>query len=179
MKKSVAFLFAFILFVVVFLGSKYIIANKDKQPDNLTETNSSVTPTALKETTKTGSLKEIFQAVGPSQVCSFESASQQYKISGTIYSSGESMRGDFSVETDGANTETHMIVDGGNSYVWMDGQKIGYKSEFGKEDLEIKQEPSNIQGQLDMSAPIDYKCSSWSVSKDMFSLPKEVNFVSF
>jgi hypothetical protein len=91
------------------------------------------------------------------------------------------MRGDFDATVDGKPAKTHMIVDGKSSYIWSDGEKMGFMATFEStdSDLEAPQQSFETSGGMDTSAMADYKCSLWITDASKFSLPEGIDFQSF
>ena len=97
-------------------------------------------------------------------------------MSGTSYISAGKIRGDFSTTTAGTTVVGHMIVDGKTSYVWMDGQKTGFKMSFDSADTEAT---TNSSQGVDPNKAFDFNCSPWSTDNSMFALPTTVKFTNF
>jgi len=135
-----------------------------------TSTESSTQPTSA------NSLKALL-ALGSAQTCTFDNAGS----TGTMYISGGKVRGDFDSTTNGKTLKTHMLVDGTTSYIWMDGEKTGYKMSFDASAGAGTPGTTTAQtsGAFDANADMNYKCGPWVADASVFVLPTTVTFTSF
>lgn len=136
--------------------------------------NSEPTPTPVASEKK--SLKDLF-AAGISQKCTFSSNEGGANAQGTVYATSGKSRGDFSSVISGQTINSHMIVDGNTSYVWMDGQKQGFISTFDATASEITPGASGETGKVDVNQQADYQCDTWTPDNSMFQRPDGVEFV--
>lgn len=93
------------------------------------------------------------------------------KSKGTVYVSGNKVRGDFSVAVDNRDMESHMIQDGSYSYIWS-GQE---GSKF-KIDETVKASPTTSSDQVDLDKEVDMKCLPWTIDNSKFAVPADVKF---
>lgn len=137
----------------------------------------SITPGTTSTSTdskKPSSLKDLISK-GIAQTCTYSNEGGK----GTFYVSGGKTRGDFETTAGSVTTKGHMIVDSGTSYIWMDGQKTGFKSTF---DTSTTVEPSSnpsVSQSFDADASINYDCKPGVVDSSLFTTPKDVEFMSF
>jgi len=111
-------------------------------------------------------------ARGQNLVCTFERVDENTDVSGTVYVSGDRVRGDFIVNTDEAGTiNGHMIKGGDYIYSWSDATTQGSKM---KADVESDMEKSDSVG-LDDEA--EYNCRNWNVDNSKFNTPSDIDFV--
>ena len=107
---------------------------------------------------------------GGSQTCTFSTP----ESSGTMYVSGGKVKADFDVLISGQSTKSHMIVMDSTSYIWTEGQPLGFKMTF---DPETSTDTNTTaQAGFNPTANYDYKCSSWTPDAAMFTLPIDVSF---
>ena len=86
------------------------------------------------------------------------------------------MRGDFTTSTEGKTVTSHILVDGQTSYLWMDGQKMGYKFTVEESDETGNDTNKAPAGSLDLEKKSDYSCKPWSTDSSLFSLPDDIEF---
>lgn len=144
-------------------------------------------PSGLQTGTETSSglksLKDLI-AAGIAQKCTFSTTDESGSSEGTTYVAGGKMRGDFTSVISGKTTKSHMITDGNTNYIWMDGEKTGFKTtieETGETetgDTSVSQDVTS-QGGADLNAKADYKCSAWVTDSSMFTPPTNVQFTDF
>lgn len=167
------------LIVLLLLGAgAFFMMNKPSAPQmtqNETGNNSqtAMTPEPSQPASNMKTLKDLL-AAGTSQKCTYADKTEDVDVSGTSYISAGKIRGDFSTTTAGKTIAGHMIVDGKTSYVWMDGQKTGFKMSF---DTTNTDGTTNKDTQaIDPNKAFDFNCSAWTVDTTMFALPKTVTF---
>lgn len=123
--------------------------------------------------TSPSSLKELISK-GIAQSCTYSNEVS----SGTVYVSGEKVRGDFNTTIDGKITKSHMIVEGNTSYLWSDGQASGIKMTFDASATPSAEGATTPVG-FDAGANMNYKCGAWIVDSSVFTLPTDVKFMTF
>ncbi|MDO8497428.1 MAG: hypothetical protein Q7S61_02680 [bacterium] len=127
-------------------------------------------------TEKTGgpkSIKDLF-SLGTAQQCTFKDTAEN---GGTVYVSGGKMRGDFTTVSGNKTIQSHMIRDDKTSYVWMEGETMGYKMSVESTNQTSPQGgTTNTQGSIDLDKKADYSCKPWVVSESMFQMPSNVQF---
>jgi len=119
------------------------------------------------------SLKELM--MGGPQKCTVAYGDASNQSQGTVLVAGGKMRGDFTATVQGKAQGSHMLNDGSNVYVWMDGQATGYKMSATATQSTQAQQQTNQQS-IDQNAKYNYNCSSWSPSSSDFGLPAGVSF---
>jgi len=124
------------------------------------------------------SLKELI-AGGVAQRCTFSTVDESGSSEGTTYVAGGKMRGDFTTTSSGKTTASHMIVDGNTNYIWMDGEKTGFKTTIEETaetgDTPVTQDVGS-QGGVSLDQRTDYKCSAWITDLSQFTPPATVQF---
>lgn len=123
------------------------------------------------DSTTKGSIKSLL-AAGKNVNCtiSYPDAGS----TGTVYVSGQKMRGDFNMMVEGKPMESHMIQDGTYVYSWTGSQGAKFKVD---ETLKASPVPGGQQQNVDLDKEVDYKCSSWSADNSKFTVPTDVKFV--
>ncbi|MEZ4103430.1 MAG: hypothetical protein R3B55_02670 [Candidatus Paceibacterota bacterium] len=165
--------------LLIFSGGK----NKDKDENVITE-ESSMEQDSNKEAENQKDFEEkttlnSLMKKGGNYECVFSHKTEVGESTGTVYISGQKIRGDFSSKVsvaglgDMGDIQTHMISDGESIYSWSSMSSDGYKipkSEEGKSN----QENTNFKSDQEL----DYKCVAWSVDQSKFSLPTNITFKS-
>ena len=131
------------------------------------------TPTNTNSTTGQETDRQSIEnliAAGGNVMCSYSDEGENNSSTGTVYISGENMRGDFSLNTEEGTITSHMIRDGNMQYVWQDGLDEGYSA-----DLTAITDEENSEA-VDTDKDFDFNCQSWSVDESLFNLP-DINFV--
>lgn len=129
-----------------------------------------------------GTLKDL-AAKGVPMQCAFSNTAETGESSGTVYISGDNMRGDFSVkQPDGTMITSHMIRVDNSTYTWSSNQKQGMKMTISKEDVDamkkdaedmMKDEPEqfNVDDQS-----MNYNCKPWLPNKEFLTPPSDITF---
>lgn len=131
------------------------------------------------QTTISGTLQDLF-ARGTSMQCDFSYADEQgASAEGTVYVSGDKMRGMFTSSVDGTAYTSSMIQDGTYSYVWSEDQKQGTKFKVDPAELEAAQEELKTQQESPdlQNMQVDYSCRPWTPDSSMFTPPSDVEFI--
>lgn len=163
-------LMVLVVIVLLLLGGWFFMSKKSQSSSTSQTTN------GTQQNQTASSLKDLISK-GIAQTCTFNGDNSQ----GTIYVSGTKVRGDFDATVNNQVTKSHMIVTDNTSYIWMDGQKTGFKMSFDPNATPATGSGSatSTSGAFDASANMNYKCSSWLVDASMFTLPTGVTFSSF
>ncbi len=124
--------------------------------------------------TNKGTLRALL-AMGKDSVCTVHVDTSGTESQGTVYISGTSMRGDFSLRSASTGTiESHMIKEGDMMYMWSNnGQGI-------KMDASASAAQSgSVQSQttVNLDTAYGYECKAWRKDVSKFSIPSSVNFV--
>jgi hypothetical protein len=141
---------------------------------------SSVSPSASAESDTRVTLKDLF-ASSKNQKCTFSDSSSG--SSGTVYITGNKMRGDFSSTVHGQTVISHMIVDNQISYVWSDASTQGVKLSYEKiEQLTTATASAQSSGSkmpISLDQKVSYQCEAWISDPAVLSLPSTVKFIDF
>jgi hypothetical protein len=154
-----------ILLLIVGVGAYFFMSSR------LGSTTPTTQQTATSgESSAQKSLRDLI-ALGESQECLFSTSEES---SGTIYITSGKMRGDFSSTVEGETTISHMLVEDKTSYVWIEGQDMGYK--FTHDESADTQNGTATQQNVDLDQKADYTCKPWVVDSSMFTLPQNIEF---
>ena len=86
------------------------------------------------------------------------------------------MRSDFSTVSNGKTTTMHMIIDGKDSYTWLDGMETGFMMSLSTT------KPANVNAQsqgVDPDKKVDYACQPWIADASLFVVPSDVKFTDY
>jgi hypothetical protein len=166
-KKIIAILVAIILLV---LGIWFF---KQKQGGNIETSQEAVQQAAPETPSKTTSLRSLLGA-GTTQSCTYSTDNAQ----GTVYVSGQNVRGDFETKIENTSTKSHMLVKDNTSYIWTDGQTTGFKMAF-QPSATSSDTTTTTQGAANFDTSYNYNCKAWSGDSSMFELPAGVTFGTF
>lgn len=157
-----------VIVIILLLGVGYFFMKKDGS------SSTTGTSSMTSNSNKPSSLKDLISK-GIAQTCTYSNEDGK----GTFYVSGGKTRGDFETTASGVTTKGHMLVDGGTSYIWMDGQKTGFKSTFDTSDTPQASNNPSVSQAFDADANINYDCKPGVVDSSLFTAPKDVEFMSF
>jgi len=127
-----------------------------------------------------GNIKDLIMR-GASLRCDFKHVDDRGgSTAGTVFTSGEQMRGDFEYnEAGGAVTKSSMIRNEEFTYIWGSGEESGIKIRTPNEDVDATLPVQDVVGstQFDPSTEnVDYNCVPWSVQTSTFEPPSDVPF---
>lgn len=157
--------------VVIAAVAFFLTRHKTATETQVAATNSSVA-TKSQATMEQKSLKALL-ADGGSRKCTYSSADAAGTGTGTVYVSDGKFRGDFSATASNKTMMSHMVSDGQQSYVWMDGTANGFKMKF---DDSMKPAPNGQTQSMDPNKNYDFSCSSWLADGSLFVTPTNVQF---
>lgn len=121
-----------------------------------------------------GSFKDLI-AMGRPLKCESNFTSEGNTSTGTMYVAGGKMRGDFSSQIAGKETQMHMLVKDQTSYTWIEGAgaTMGFK-------MAITQNNPAQSGKTAKSVNVDqqvsYNCQSWAEDDNQFVVPSGITF---
>lgn len=84
------------------------------------------------------------------------------------------MRSDYASKTGGQTIIGHMVISDNKSYIWMDGQSMGYMMAFDPNNTP-EAAPTGTQS-VDVNKLIEYNCSGWTSDNSVFTPPSNVKF---
>jgi hypothetical protein len=159
-----------VMILIVAAGGIYISMNKQQTsptaPSENTEASAQPTPVVEKTSLKN------FMSMQGTQKCDFTDPDSGN--SGVVFMDSGKFRGNFSANTGGKATMTHMINDGKNAYIWMDDQPTGFKTTV--EAVEQMSSQTGVSQSVDINKQVDYKCASWESDPDKFIVPGDKKF---
>ena len=135
---------------------------------------SMVKPVAMNPATSQNSIRALM-AKGQPMKCQYNPSAATAGQSGTIYLSGEKMRGDFTIIQNGQEFKTSIIRDGQWMYSWsgaMNGQ--GTKVKVTAQASGTAAAEAN-KG-FDVDQPLDANCTAWQADASVFTPPSNVTF---
>lgn len=122
-----------------------------------------------------GSLFDL-AARGGNYQCTFSSAADGTQSSGTVYVSGNMVRGNFKSVSSGTMMESHMITRDGYVYTWSPAMSTGMKLMMQGSGTGTTGTQGNY---ADANQQYDYDCDSWNLDASQFELPSGVQFMQF
>lgn len=140
------------------------------------EQNTTPTPVPNTETSAQKKFRDLL-TLGSTQKCTF--SSEDPKFSGTVYMNAGKVRGDYTLEAEGATLQSHMIVENNTTlYMWQEGQKTGLKMTFDATAESNSASETTPAGQDTLDNPVSYECSPWTADASLFVPPSTVSFSS-
>lgn len=124
-----------------------------------------------------GKIADLLKA-GKNLECTFSGETDGYKTSGTVFVSGNNMRGDFNSEAQGKMMDSHMIQNGETIYTWTTDPKQGMMMKISKEDqAKYADDEATAKSQsFNMDQSYDYNCRGWSGDQSKFQAPSDIQF---
>lgn len=121
----------------------------------------------------TGSVLDLVNK-GGNYECTFSHTTGVGTSEGTVYISGNKVRGNFISEVAVVNmtVKSYMISDETSVYTWTDMTSQGYKAPVSKGATE-----ANTSQSFDYGQSLDYKCKGWVVEPSVFILPSDIEFI--
>ncbi len=123
---------------------------------------------------------ESIMNLGQAYICKFEKQDQVSKVSGTVYTDGQKIRGTFDIQTQAFQNQaftSDLIVKEGDTYTWTSLFPQGYRAKVAKSATQnaTPSEQAQLVGTKDK---MNYKCTPWlEVDPSLFELPTNVTFV--
>lgn len=126
----------------------------------------------------TGSIRSLL-GMNKNVKCTYTDPNEKTKSDGTIYVSGQKMRGDFAVTDEtGKQYESFMIQDGEYAYIWSNESADGTKMKVSEmEKLNQMSEAESANKSVDVDSDLNMHCSGWTVDASMFLAPDNIRFV--
>lgn len=129
-----------------------------------------------------GTIKTLLEKGEPLK-CNFSHSGEKSRMSGTAYVDGEKVRQDVSIDQEGEQMNTHVIVKNKQVYTWTSMQP-GQGIKMDLSELEAKQKQnqktekkSESKTPQGVSESFEYNCSAWSGEDSKFTLPGGVEFM--
>jgi len=119
-----------------------------------------------------GTLRALI-ALGKDTVCTVHTEVSTGKSEGTVYISGDNMRGDFTTTGTAAGAiESHMVKTGATMYAWSGSQ--GAKMDA---NMQSGAQAGASNGGVDLDQGYGYECKDWKKDTSKFVVPISVNFI--
>jgi len=115
-------------------------------------------------------------ALGRDLTCDFvHDDPETGRSEGTVFLSGERMRGDFRITANGTEMESHVIRNGSTGYTWGTTPMgtVAIMFDISQED-DIAS--SNEGESVDLDQNLEFECSAWSVDESKFAPPSDLDF---
>lgn len=123
------------------------------------------------------SMKDLL-ATGKNQKCEVSYENGKTTNKGTMFFGNGKMRGDFNATTNGQVVASHMINDGKDMYMWVDGQSVAMKMSLeGMNNQPTSNQPNDQAQVIDQNAKYNYHCSNWSPDESLLTPPANINFM--
>lgn len=175
-KQAVIAIVVGVLILVGAVGAFLYSQNKSSNETPNTNTASQVNENQGEKSTQ-GTISEIL-AGGKEAKCTFAADSENGETSGTVYTSGQNARGDFTTTVNNKETETHMIKDGNNFYMWGDSMATGVKMVMNINELSENLENNKGFQSFNPDQELDIDCVSWTRDATLFTPPTNIRFIS-
>ena len=164
MNKNLILVIGLAVLVVVLGTAAIFIKGAQKPLDNSAKSSS--------ETKTKTSLKDLIVS-GKSQKCVFVDKSDDVDVEGVAYIGNNKVRTDFNVDVGGEIATTHMIINDGKSYAWVNGQETGFIASFDPDEIKTASEGGES---VDVDKIIAYNCTDWKFDNGYFTPSPEVKF---
>jgi hypothetical protein len=166
---------AIVVGVVVVLGAGYFFFTKS--PVYTDKGSQAVNPLYEKSDSGkfTGTIAGLAARGGDYQ-CMFDSSTAESQSTGTVYSSGGRVRGEFKTMAEGVPVDSYMIQSGGYVYIWTSAYPTGFKTKVAASDSTNPAEGTSGQ-YADANQSYDYDCQGWQADASLFELPAGVTFM--
>ncbi len=105
------------------------------------------------------------------QKCAINASIKNIPVTGNIFVSNKSMRGEFEPEFTPIAINGNFILDSANLYIWTDMDKNGYKIPISSQEAQSKKDSA-----LSLIKLKDISCTPWRPDPDKFKLPANINF---
>lgn len=162
-----------IAFLLLGVGGYFLFGKNLGAPSQNQTTNSNDTSTKAQDNSAMSSLIDLVTS-GKTTQCTFDVTADSGNSKGTIFITGEKMRGDFETTTqDGKTSQMYMIRDGNMYYMWGGELPGGIKMTFNVDDLKTNTQANQY---VDLNTKSDYRCSDWTTDASKFTPPSNVKF---
>lgn len=176
-----AAIIASILGVVVVGGGLYVVSSGSSSNTGEGQSNNEVSGSP-RDVSGTGTFLGLLER-GDSLTCDISYTDEEGStMDGTVFFSDGNMRGDFTMQFDGEQMETHVIHDGEYAYSWGASSAGNMAVKFPidePDDAEMsREEPATGEnGQFDFDQEVAYDCSAWRTDASKFVPPADIEFV--
>ncbi len=183
--------FSVVLIIVVLLalvGGAYYFMQSNSSQETTNSTSSADSSDEMSQTEKqmTGNDTESFIGsftdllkLGRNITCTFDTRDDSgNETKGTVYISGEKMRGTFQLsQVDGTQMDADVLQDGEYNYFWSPQQPQGTKLKIAELENDEVDTPDKKSPADFSDDEFDYSCQPWVVNSSIFTPPSTVQFV--
>lgn len=176
MKNTSLIIAIVILVLAAAIGGYFLIKNKPSQsmigPEEKVEHT---------ESSKKMSLKDLMN-LGKSQMCTFTYSSTNGNTEGTSYIADGKVRTDYGgTDPEGKSYTGGMIMDSEYVYSWNSQMSTGIKmpvdDSMQQKAQEAQNNPDEVRKEyVNPDVKVDYNCTAWTVDKEKFIPPTNINF---
>lgn len=172
-KKLIIGLGAVVLVILITL----VFTRTGQAPETSTKTEDVAQPNSgANNGSIAGSFKQLM-ASQENKKCTFSQSSNGFTTNGTTYIAKNKMRTDVESGDKDIKVKSHIVVDGNMSYMWMDGQNQGYKTNLAEiEKMSDHNMPGMQDKSVDMNQSYTFNCEDWSANAAAFVIPTNVQF---
>lgn len=168
----VGIVFGIGIYVVVHQTAERPLVTTSSQGESREETKD----TSASSSDFKGSFAELAER-GGSYKCTFAHENDIAVSTGTVYISGDRIRGDFHSETEHMDVESHMIAKGGYVYTWSPMTSQGFKMIALENGGSFEGSAAMSGNYADLHQEYNYDCVVWNSDESMFTLPNDHTFV--
>jgi len=177
MAKRLPIIGAVIVVIIIIAAAAVFTLSKKSQAPSQEPTVSQLTEEGTQEVTSKGSIKDLI-GLGKNVTCTITYPTDEGTSNGTVYVAGDKrLRGDFTINFQDQEMDSHMIQDGIWVYTWSSATPQGTKMKV-EENVPTPTPGAQTQN-FDANTQVDYKCSNWSVDNSKFQPPSNIQFVEF
>lgn len=166
---------AILLVLLILGGGGFFLFSRSRSKTKDTSSQAAQTeqaaPTATNAMQKQ-SLKNLM-SMSSNQMCTFQD--NETGSAGTMYIGSGKVRGDFTGKMTSTTVTSHMIATGQEVYMWMDGQKTGFKMTMSA--METPQ--ASVSNTVDLNRQVAYECSPQTPDASLFAIPTTVTFTDY
>ena len=178
MNKTIGWVVA----VIVVVGGLWYLSSSQTSttsPEGSTASSTGVTVVSKTDTTNgvfRSSLQGLLKRAGNYR-CTFTRLDAGANTDGTVFISGNRMRGDFVTTVAGNTIQSHMLYLADYVYTWSSIAAQGFKSKATSLTAGGAVTGSNANA-FDYSQELDYTCKAWGGDAALFEMPKGIVFTS-
>lgn len=130
------------------------------------------------------SLKEL-TGLGKNIKCTYDFSNEEASGKGIVYVSGNKMRSEMSVKTEGdGEIEAYTVSDDQYVYMWASNSNQGMRMSVSEEDYDYAEDmnssdSSELYSYQDQNQKMDYKCLPWVPDNSKFDTPNDIDFIDY
>jgi len=178
-----------VFFFVAALLAFYLNVQTEKRIKKMENSLWPQTPEKIEEskhnsttTNVTGSIKDLMELDLPLRCTYSQELDKEATLEGTIYTDGINSRSNARLKTSISERQTNTIYTTDYVYIWFTGEPKGIKMDLQKYTKAI---PANVETTsseiptdlIKFDQKLEFVCSKWTVTENMFSPPNTFQFV--